>query len=248
MVLTQALQSVRWHDLECGGYRADLPTWLAMAEAADGAIADVGAGTGRVSLHLARAGHRMIAVDIDEDLLGALRSRAEGLPVDEVLGDARELALPAGGLSLILVPMQTIQLLGGAGGRARFLERAAAHLAPGGLLACAIVGEVDRFDTARGDEGPGPEIMWADGAVYVSRAVRVSVSSSVIRIERERRIIAAGGEETTARERNVIDLDRVSARQLHREGRDAGLRPVDSVEIGATEEHVASEVVILGGR
>ena len=51
--------SVIWHDLECGGYREDLPLWRALADRAGGPVLDVGAGTGRVALDLARAGHEV---------------------------------------------------------------------------------------------------------------------------------------------------------------------------------------------
>ena len=51
---------VIWHDVECGAYEADLPLWR---ELASGRVLDVGAGTGRVALDLARAGHPVTALD-----------------------------------------------------------------------------------------------------------------------------------------------------------------------------------------
>ena len=39
-----------WHDLECGAYDEDLPLWRALAGEAGGAVLDIGAGTGRVTL------------------------------------------------------------------------------------------------------------------------------------------------------------------------------------------------------
>ena len=50
-------EAVIWHDVECGGYRADLPYWVALARAHGGPVLDIGAGTGRVALALARDGH-----------------------------------------------------------------------------------------------------------------------------------------------------------------------------------------------
>ena len=54
---------VVWHDVECGRYAADLPVWRELAAAAGGPVLDVGAGTGRVALDLARHGARVVALD-----------------------------------------------------------------------------------------------------------------------------------------------------------------------------------------
>src|SRR6185312_2049279 len=109
-----AQRAVVWHDLECGGYRVDLPAWLELAERARGPVLDVGAGTGRVSLALARAGHAVTAVDRDRALLDALDQRAAGLEIETFCADARTFDLPIREFALCVMPMQTIQLLGGA--------------------------------------------------------------------------------------------------------------------------------------
>src|SRR3954453_5146278 len=96
-----------WHDLECGAYRADLPLWRELAAEAGGPVLDVGAGTGRVTLDLARRGVAVIALDEDAASLEALRHRAAGLEVETVAADAREFTLERT-CSLVLVPMQTL--------------------------------------------------------------------------------------------------------------------------------------------
>jgi len=103
-----------WHDLECGNYRADLPLWHGLAERCDGRVLDVGAGSGRVTLQLARAGHAVTALDRNDVLLTALRERATGLGVEAIRADARSFALERRDFALCIAPMQTIQLLGGA--------------------------------------------------------------------------------------------------------------------------------------
>src|SRR5271167_2383038 len=147
---------VVWHDLECGSYGADLPLWHELAErtAPDGRSArvlDVGAGSGRVALSLARSGHRVTALDLDTGLLDALRERAAGMSIETVRADARTFELDRHDFDLCLMPMQTVQLLGGSEERGSFLERAHAHLRPRGLLGLAIVTEVEPFDDAGGD-------------------------------------------------------------------------------------------------
>jgi hypothetical protein len=97
--------------------------------------------------------------------------------------------------------------------------------------------------------------------LYVSRATRVCARPRGALIERERWIILEGaGTETAAHhdaahhdaarverfyERNVVELDRVSARDLEREAVEAGLRPEPARVVAATEDHVGSVVVML---
>src|SRR5664279_1206125 len=161
-----------WHDLECGGYTADLAFWRALADATGGPVLDVGAGTGRTALELARAGHSVIAIDLHDELLEELRERARGLDVTTVVADARAFGL-GGDFALCIVPMQTIQLLGGPKARADFLGCAAFHLAPGGVLAVAIAADLELFEVADGADGPLPDLAEIDGVVYSSRPIAV---------------------------------------------------------------------------
>ncbi|HEV7586272.1 MAG TPA: class I SAM-dependent methyltransferase [Solirubrobacteraceae bacterium] len=240
---------VIWHDLECGGYRADLPLWreLATAAGSDGAapgpILEIGSGSGRVALDLAAAGHSLVALDIDGDLVDALSARAAGTSVEVVRADARTFDLGRHEFSLCLAPMQTVQLLGGSAGRAEFLSRARAHLRPGGLLACAIVTDFECFDCTQDEAGPTPETVVLDGRTYVSRPLRVSADDDRMLIERERSVRDTGQE--TPPQRDLIELDLVTVRQLEREALDAGLRPAAPRRIAATDEHLASDVVML---
>jgi SAM-dependent methyltransferase len=247
---------VVWHELECGSYTADLPLWRELAAAArdgqstPGAVLDVGAGTGRVTLELARRGHQVTALDLDERLLRALRERARKLGVDTVetvCADARTFTLEHRDFALCIVPMQTIQLLGFSLERRAFFERARAHLAPGGVLACAIVTDVEPFDCAAGDHGPVPEQTRVGGVSYLSRPTGLHVDRDVLRIERERSIVASGAESQAQLERDVIELARVSVDQLHREGRAADLTPAPTRTIAATFEHTGSTTVIFHG-
>jgi SAM-dependent methyltransferase len=238
---------VVWHDLECGSYRADLPLWRELAERSaidhrTARILDVGAGAGRVALDLARAGHHVTAVDIDAELLGALRERAKGINVETVCADARALELGRGDFDLCLVAMQTVQLLGGSAERVAFLGHARAHLRSGGLLALAIVTAVEPFDCAEDGLGPSPDVACVEGVLYRSRATRVSVLAGSVLIERERQIDSDS--EPDAR-RSVIELDRVSAPELELEAIEAGLRPEPTRELAPTHDHVGSTVVML---
>ncbi|HET9102032.1 MAG TPA: class I SAM-dependent methyltransferase [Solirubrobacteraceae bacterium] len=236
--------SVVWHDLECGRYDADLPLWRQLAAAADGPILDVGAGTGRVTLPLARAGAQLTALDSDAVLLAELERRAAGLTVRTVCADARDFALSER-FALIIVPMQTVQLLGGAAGRLAFLRCAAAHLRPGGSVAIAIAEELEPFEVGPGVRGPLPDICERDGVLYSSLPTAVRLEGDAVWLERDRETVSPDG--TLLRDSDRIRLDLVSAGTLEREGGDAGLAVRPRIEIAPTAEHVGSRVVMLSG-
>lgn len=238
------MSEVVWHDLECGGYDADLPLWRELAAAEGGPVLDLGAGTGRVALDLARAGFAVVAVDLEQEFLDALRARAGELPIETVLADARTFALPGRRFPLILAPMQTVQLLGGNDGRGAFLRSVAAHLAPGGLLAASLADAMEGFD-AEHTEPPLPDIVERDGWVYVSQPVAVRPGPAGITIERIRQTVSPVGRRTA--EGDEIHLDTLDGDTLAAEGVAAGLRDAGRRRIEATEEHVGSEVVLLRG-
>jgi SAM-dependent methyltransferase len=242
-MVVKPVSVVVWHDLECGSYRADLSLWRELADAhTDGAILDVGAGSGRVTLDLARRGRRVIALDHDPALLAALRQRAAGLDIETVCADARSFRLPhEERVALCIVPMQTIQLLGGATGRAAFLRRVRSHLHPDDLLACALVTDLEPFDHATdGGLAPTPEVCRIEGTLYRSQPTRVQEGIDTITIERHRRV-----GDCTAVEQDLIELDRVSVAQLEREGAALGFHPQPARSISTTADHAGSEVVML---
>jgi SAM-dependent methyltransferase len=237
-----AAHAVVWHDVECHGYSADLPFWRSVAGGNPGPILDVGAGTGRVALDLAAAGHEVVALDTDAVLLAALRARAadRGLRVETAVADAQAFALERS-FAVVLVPMQTIQLLGD---RAGFLAAARAHLRPGGLLAAAIADELVAFEP---DPAllPDPDVGEQDGWHFASQPVAVRVLDGVARIERLRSTTSPDGTETTVPE--TIELARLDAGTLEREAAGHGLRAEPVHRIAATPDHVGSTVVMLRG-
>jgi SAM-dependent methyltransferase len=234
---------VLWHDLECGGYDRDLPLWRELADREGSAVLDVGAGTGRVALDLARRGHEVVALDRDAALLDALRERSAGLAVTTVAADARGFALGRR-FGLIVVAMQTVQLLGGPEGRARFLACARDHLAPGGLLAAALADALEAFD-AEHDQPPMPDLREVGGVVYASHPVAVRDLGDRAAIERVREIVARDGTRTVCDD--VVELDRLDPDTLAAEAAVVGLRTEASRRLEPTTAYVGSTVVMLRG-
>jgi SAM-dependent methyltransferase len=237
------MSDVIWHDVECGRYRADLPLWHALAEEEEGPVLDVGAGTGRVALELARQGHHVVALDREPLFLKALRERAGALPVETVVGDAAGFVLPGRRFGLIIAPMQTIQLLGAAG-RAAFFAAARAHRTPHGLVACALADALEAFD---GEHVilPLPDVGIVDGVSYYSQPVALRDKGDRMAIERIRTVVTPAGQRSASDD--VIHLDKVDAPQVEAEALRAGLWPRAARMIAPTEEHVGTTVVVLRG-
>jgi len=233
---------VVWHDLECGSYAEDLPVWRRMADAFGDPVLDVGAGTGRVSLDLARHGHAVVALDRDADLLAALRERAVGLPVETVVADARDFDLGERRFPLVIVPMQTLQLLDGEAGRAAFLRAAHRHLVAGGVLAAALADPLDGVEDDR-TEPPLPDMREIDGTVYHSQVVALRTWPEATRIERKRQTVDAAGHHTS--EDNAVTLDRVEAADVGAEAAALGFDALPARSIPQTDVYVGSEVVVL---
>ena len=239
------MSDVVWHDVECSRYDADFALWRELAAQAAGPILDVGAGTGRITLDLARCGHDFVALDLDPALLAVLeeRARAEGLHVRTVAADAASFDLDRHDFPLVIAPMQTVQLLRPTGRRG-FLRCARAHVAPGGVVAIALADALECFD-ADHVLLPLPDRLIVDSTLYSSQPVALRDHGATVAIERIREIVAADGRRSASDD--ILHLDKVSVAELEAEGRAAGLTPLPARLLVPTEEHVGTSVVMLRG-
>ena len=233
---------VIWHDVECGGYAADLALWEELAERCGDPVLELGCGTGRVALHLARRGYQVIGVDRDHELILELAQRAGALPVEPICADALEFELDEQ-VSLVLAPMQFLQLLHDPESRLRCLRRIAATLRPGGLLAAALVVHLPKQQDGL---PPLPDVREVDGWVYSSRPTGMGMSGRRLRLLRTREIVSPAGNLST--ELDEVQLLVMEAGELEAEAEQAGFVPAGRRLIPETEDHVGSVVVLLEKR
>jgi len=226
--------AVIWHDLECGSYTADLSLWLALASEHSGPVLDIGAGTGRVALALARHGHSVIALEREAELAAELERRAAGLAIEVRCADACAFALPTP-VALALVPMQTIHLLAD---RPAFLACARRALRPGGVLALALLGAgVEPFELEL-----EPDAVQLGEIRYESTPTALRRDGGQVLLERRRSRIANGVAESAIDATRLAELDSatVTAQALA-----AGFTALAPRVIAPTREHAGSEIVCL---
>lgn len=150
----------RLYDLDLQDDPGDLDLYLALADRAAGPVLELAAGTGRLAVPLAVAGHAVTAVDLDPAMLVRAHARATAAGLDAPGGrgslelieaDLLGLRLPAAGtFTLAILALNSITLLGSRTAQREALATMAAHLAPGGL-AVVDVWLPDAEDLARFD-------------------------------------------------------------------------------------------------
>jgi SAM-dependent methyltransferase len=147
----------RLYDLDLVEDPGDLDLYLALAARAGGPVLELAAGTGRIAVPLAEAGHDVTAVDVDPAVLARLRHRAEaaGAAARERLtiveADLLDLdrSLSAS-FTLALIALNSLFLLATRDAQRDAFRVMADHLGPGGL-AVVDVWLPDADDLARFD-------------------------------------------------------------------------------------------------
>lgn len=129
--------------------RTDVAFYVAEAQRAGGTVLEIGCGTGRILLPIARAGCRVTGLDGSRAMLDRCRAKLEREPtavqsrVRLVLADMRDFDLGAT-YPLIIAPFRVVQHLTTVDDQLRFLARVARHLAPGGRFVFDVFNP--RFD------------------------------------------------------------------------------------------------------
>jgi SAM-dependent methyltransferase len=234
--------AVLWHEVECGAYAADLDLWDRLAADRRGPVLELGCGIGRVTLALARAGHRVAGLDARPELIAELerRARAEDLGVSTWTADARRYSLGRE-FDLILAPMQLAHLLGGADGRRAMLACSSRHLVSGGRLALALL--AGDAASAVGVPPPVPDVLEREEWVCSSLPIEARPVAAGIEVRRLRQTVSPQGE--LSEELDVTTLETLTPDALEAEALACGLSAAARHEVAPTPDHVGSTVVVL---
>jgi SAM-dependent methyltransferase len=124
------------YDRWCAGVDHDIAFYVLACEGAAGPIIELGAGSGRISVELARHGHRVIALDAAPAMLAQAERRARRYDVagllETVVGDLRDPPADLPRSECVIAPFRTFMHLAGDAERLQALTAAASLLTPGG--------------------------------------------------------------------------------------------------------------------
>ena len=128
----------------------DVGLWLSFAGRTDRPVLEVGVGTGRIALELARAGHEVTGIDPSPTMIARARAHAESDALDVTLIEGRitDLALERDHYGLIIVPADVFLYCLDGDDQISTLKAAAAALTFNGLLAVDLPGPASWLDPA----------------------------------------------------------------------------------------------------
>jgi SAM-dependent methyltransferase len=142
--------------------RRDVAFWRRFAAKAGGPVLELGSGTGRITLPLARAGVDIIGVDRSEQMLARVRfggARSDGVPAARIVrgrvsfsrasrlvrGDIRSLPFRAESFAAVLAPYGVLQSLTTSRDLTNALRSVARVLPRGGAFGIDLVPDVGRW-------------------------------------------------------------------------------------------------------
>ena len=144
-----------WENAQTLG-RRDVPFWRRVAIGAGGPVLELGCGTGRVSLPLARAGVDLVGVDRSAPMLARARKqilkssnpqilKSSNLRLRLVRADIRALPFDAGAFSMVLAPYGILQSLIRPRDLTATLASVARVIAAGGTFGIDLVPDVPKW-------------------------------------------------------------------------------------------------------
>jgi ubiquinone/menaquinone biosynthesis C-methylase UbiE len=140
-----------WENAQTLG-RRDVPFWQRLASQARGSVMELGCGTGRVSIPLARAGIHLVGVDRSEPMLARARQRITKSPKRQlaksprlVRCDIRQLPFGDQTFPMVIAPYGILQSLIRPRDLTATLASVARVIAPGGTFGIDLVPDVPKW-------------------------------------------------------------------------------------------------------
>lgn len=152
-----------WENRQTVG-RRDISFWQRMAAPVEGPILELGCGTGRVALPLARHGSRIVGIDRSDSMLTRARMRVQRMKLQSrvqlIRGDIRHLPFPQKSFGLVMAPYGILQSLLDEELLSATLKDVNRVLTRDGMFGLELVADLPAWDeyanrtTLRADRGP----------------------------------------------------------------------------------------------
>jgi len=177
-----------WENAQTVG-RRDVAFWTRVASAAKGPVLELGCGTGRIAMPVAKAGATVVGIDRSAPMLDRARARARrarmGSRVQLVRGDIRHLPFPDRTFPLVMAPYGILQSLLAERDLARTLEAVARVLTRKGTFGLELVADLPAWSeyskrvSLRGKRGPSGK------PITLVESVRQDRRRKITRFEQE---------------------------------------------------------------
>ena len=177
-----------WENAQTVG-RRDVPFWTRLASAARGPVLELGCGTGRIAMPVAKAGATVVGIDRSAPMLDRARARVTrarlGSRVRLVRGDIRHLPFPDRTFPLVMAPYGILQSLLVERDLTRTLEAVTRVLTRKGTFGLELVADLPAWSeyskrvSLRGRRGPSGK------PITLVESVRQDRRRKITRFEQE---------------------------------------------------------------
>jgi ubiquinone/menaquinone biosynthesis C-methylase UbiE len=155
--------------------RRDVPFWQRLAGTVDGPVLELGCGTGRISVPIARDGATLVGIDRSAPMLARARCRLARARVGHrtllVRGDIRSLPFRSRRFPLVMAPYGILQSLVREGDLTAALDSIARVIRKGGRLGIDLVPDLPRWSEYTGKKTLSGR-MGRDATVTLIESVR----------------------------------------------------------------------------
>ncbi len=186
----------RHYDLDVSAEHTDLPMYLALAAASDGDVLELACGSGRICVPLASAGHTVVGVDRDPDMLnraraawatsGAAQSATSGASLELVEADMTELALDRR-FDLVILAFNSLMLLPDRAAQERVIDVMRDHITVDGRVVIDVwlptPDDLELYDGrlihdwTRRDPDTGEQVSKITAALYDAASAHATVET-----------------------------------------------------------------------